>query len=128
MFDVSVNGDGIPSLLLSILLGASAFAAIGLALTSIIPSEDAAPAVTNAIFLPLYFVSDVFIVSDDTPQIIQTIGDLFPVKHLSLALQESFNPLDPDTPWPWEHWLVVAGWGLFGAVVTIRTFRWTPKR
>ena len=69
-----------------------------------------------------------FIVSDDTPAFIQTLGDLFPVKHLSLALQESFDPFDPDTPWPWEHWLVIAGWGIVCAVITVRTFRWIPKR
>ena len=101
---------------------------MGLALTTIIPSEDASPAVTNAIFLPLYFISDVFIVGVDTPEFIQRIGDVFPVKHLSNALQESFDPLATSAPFPWENWLVIAAWGVVAAVITLRTFRWTPRR
>ena len=128
LFSVSLNVNGIPSLLITLLIGAFSFAAIGLALTSIIPSEDAAPAVTNAIFLPLYFISDVFIVGADTPTFIQRIGDIFPVKHLSNALQESFDPFAESAPFPWENWLVIAAWGVVAAVITLRTFRWTPRR
>ena len=128
LFDVSLNAEGIPSLIITVFIGAVSFAAIGLALTSIIPSEDAAPAVTNAIFLPLYFISDVFIVGQDTPTFIQRIGDFFPVKHLSNALQESFNPLSTGTPFPWQNWLVIAAWGIVCAVIALRTFRWTPRR
>lgn len=128
LFSVSLNVNGIPSLLITLLIGAFSFAAIGLALTSIIPSEDAAPAVTNAIFLPLYFISDVFIVGGDTPTFIQRIGDIFPVKHLSNALQESFDPFAESAPFPWENWLVIAAWGVVAAVITLRTFRWTPRR
>jgi len=129
LFGVSLNIDGIPSLLISVFIGAVSFAAVGLALTSIIPSEDASPAVTNAIFLPLYFISDVFIVGvDSTPEFIQTIASFFPVKHLSNALQESFDPLATSAPFPWQNWLVVAAWGVVCAVITLRTFRWTPRR
>lgn len=127
LFDVSLNANGVPSLLITVFLGAFAFSAIGLALTSIIPSEDAAPAVTNAIFLPLFFVSDVFIVTDDE-SFLQRVGNLFPVKHLSNALQESFDPFADAAPWPWGHWLVIAGWGLVCAMITLKTFRWTPNR
>lgn len=128
LFSVSLNANGIPSLLITLLVGAFSFAAIGLALTTIIPSEDAAPAVTNAIFLPLYFISDVFIIGADTPAFIQRIGDIFPVKHLANALQESFDPFAESAPFPWENWLVIAAWGAVAAVVTLRTFRWTPRR
>ena len=127
VFDVSVNGVGVFSLIVSVLIGAAAFSAIGLALTAIIPSESAAPAVTNAIVLPLYFISDVFIVGDK-PAVLTTIADLFPIQHLASALGESFDPFVTSTPWPVDHWAVVAGWGLFGLVAATRTFRWTPNR
>ena len=127
-FEVALNGASIPALIISLLLGAGSFAMIGLALTTIIPSEDAAPAITNAIMLPLYFVSDVFIAGDDVPGWIQTVGNLFPVRHLSHALQESFNPVIEGTPMPWNHWLVIVAWGAFGTVVTLTRFRWTPNR
>ncbi len=128
LFGVSLNASGIPSLIISVLVGAASFAMIGLALTTIIPSEDAAPAVTNAVMLPLYFISDVFISGDQVPQWVQTIGNIFPVRHLSHALQESFDPFAEGTPLPWNHWLVIAAWGGFAAVVTLTRFRWTPRR
>ena len=132
LFDVSLIIDGIPSLIITILIGAASFAAMGLALTSIIPSEDAAPAVTNAIFLPLYFISDVFIPpgasSGGEDSFLSRVADFFPVKHLANALQDSFDPFIEGTPFPWENWVVIAIWGAVGAVVTLTSFRWTPKR
>ncbi len=128
LFGVSLNASGIPSLVITLLIGASSFAMIGLAMTVIIPSEDAAPAVTNAIMLPLYFISDVFISGDQVPSWVQTVGNLFPVRHLAHSLQESFDPFAEGTPMPWNHWLVIAAWGAFAAAVTLSKFRWTPNR
>ncbi|MFT7600792.1 MAG: ABC-2 type transport system permease protein [Acidimicrobiales bacterium] len=126
LFDVSLQAKGVPALLISLVVGTATFSALGLALATIIPSVNAAPAITNAIALPLYFVSDVFIISDDSPRVINTIGNLFPIKHLGGALQESFNPFIEGTPMPWGHWAVIAGWGLVGAIVSVTRFRWTP--
>ena len=128
LFGVSVVAVGVVPMLISILLGAAAFSSLGLALTAIIPSEDAAPAVTNAIALPLYFISDIFIVSESGLGWITDVANFFPVIHLGKALSESFNPFVTETPWPWKHWLVIAGWGLFGLLVTRFKFRWTPSR
>ncbi len=128
LFGVSVQMSGLPSLVVTLLVGSTAFVAIGLALTTIITSEDAAPAVTNAVMLPLYFISDVFIVGDQTPSWVQTVGNLFPVRHLSLALRQSFDPFVEGTPFPWDHWLVIGGWGAVSAIITLRWFRWTHRR
>ncbi|MEM7337610.1 MAG: ABC transporter permease [Actinomycetota bacterium] len=127
VFDVDVNASGVPSLIISVFVAAASFSALGLALTSIIPSENAAPAITNAIVLPLYFISDVFIVGEK-PEWMATVADIFPIQHTASALQESFDPFADTTPWPWDHWLIVAAWGLFGLVVTLATFRWTSAR
>ena len=128
LFDVTLYSAGIPNLLISLILGAAAFSALGLALTVIIPNEKAAPAVTNMVALPLYFVSDVFIpTSDDTPRLITLIGDLFPIKHLSLALGQTFDPVIDGTPMAWKHWAVIAAWGAFGTLVAVRRFSWTPR-
>jgi len=128
LYGVELQWATLPSLIVSLLLGAMAFAAIGLALTVIIPSEDAAPAVTNAVFLPLYFISGVFIPDTEVPSWVTTVGNFFPVSHLNQALQESYNPFADGAAWPWNHWLVIAGWGLVGAVITSLKFRWTPNR
>src|SRR5215207_7391363 len=61
VYDVSLPDQTIPAVLVTLAVGAAAFSCLGFALTTIIPSEDAAPAVTNALLLPLYFISGVFI-------------------------------------------------------------------
>jgi ABC-2 type transport system permease protein len=128
LYGVGLSLSAVPSLAVTLLIGASSFAAIGLALTTIIPSEDAAPAVTNAIMLPLYFISDVFIAGDQVPDWIRAVAGLFPIRHLSNALQDSFDPFADGPPLPLAHWLVIATWGVVGLVVTLRWFRWTPRR
>jgi len=128
LYGVQLQFETLPSLLISLLIGAMSFSAIGLALTRIISSEDAAPAVTNAIFLPLYFISGVFVPDSEVPSWVGDVGKLFPVSHLNKALQESFNPFASGAAWPWDHWLVVAGWGIVGAAITLKTFRWIPSR
>lgn len=127
LFDVSVRWEGVPALLVTLVLGAAAFCAMGLALTTVIPSVSAAPAITNAIVLPLYFVSEVFLVTDgEGPRIIEVIGDIFPVKHLVSALFESVDPLATGWALPLGHWAVLVAWGALGAVVAVTRFRWTP--
>jgi ABC-2 type transport system permease protein len=127
VFDVSVFAAGVPNLLVTLVVGAAAFCALGLAFTVIIPNEKSAPAVTNMIVLPLYFVSDVFIPTDaDTPRVITFVGDLFPIKHLALALGRTFEPGIDGVPLSWGHWAVVVGWGAVGALVALRHFRWVP--
>ena len=127
-YDVTLNLDSVPALLITIVIGAASFSALGLALTAVCPSEEAAPAVTNAIMLPLYFISDVFIPGDQVPDSISTIASLFPVQHMSRAMQASFDPFVEGTPWPWEHWLVIGAWGVAGTIVAATSFRWTPRR
>ena len=128
LFGVTFNLDTLPTFVISLIIATASFAALGLAITAIIPSQDAAPAITNFIVLPLYFVSDVFLITDDqTSGVIKWAGDVFPVKHLARSLQDSFNPLADSISIPWTDWAVMAAWGGFGVVVASRTFRWTPR-
>lgn len=133
LFSVYVNPVGIAPLIISIIVGAACFSALGLAVTALIPSEDAAPAITNAIVLPLYFISDVFIPpqssdGSDPGGFVSTLGSIFPVKHLANALTDTFDPLATTTQWPWIHWLALIIWGIVGAIATQLFFRWTPRR
>jgi ABC-2 type transport system permease protein len=114
----------LPVLLGVVVLGAATFAALGLAMAGLIPNAHAAPALVNAIVLPLYVVSDVFI-PIDAGSPVATLADLFPVRHLALALQAVWQPatlsLDPvDLAW-------LVGWGVLGLAVALRTFSWEPR-
>ena len=54
-----------------------------------IPNEDAAPAYTNAVFLPLIFISGVFYSADDLPEALKAIAEVLPLKHLIDGLSEA---------------------------------------
>lgn len=128
LYDVDVPGETFGAFVLTVVVGAAAFCALGLALTVAIPNADAAPAVTNGTILPLLFISDVFIPLQDPPGWLDFLGDLFPVKHFSEALQASYNPYTDGAGFEWGHLAVVAAWGIAGALVAVRFFTWEPRR
>ena len=128
-YSVDVPSGTLPAFLLSLVVGAAAFAALGLATTAFIPNAEAAPAVVNAIILPLLFISDVFIpLRDGAPVWLGLAGDVFPVKHLSIALQSAFDPFEQGSGLRLENLAVIAAWGIAGAIVAVRRFRWEPSR
>ena len=101
-------------------LGVVCFAALGVAFSHAIPNEDAAPAYTNAIFLPVIFISGVFYSSDDLPDALKAIAEVLPLKHLIDGLSEAIV----GGGHAGTAALVVAGWTVAGLVLAVRFFRW----
>lgn len=126
-YGVSLPGRTLPGFVLALLVGTAAFSCLGIALTGVIPSTSAASAITNAIVLPLYFVSGTFFPSESIPPFLTAVADVFPIKHLAAALFTSFDPATTGTGVATGDLAVVAVWGLVGAVVATRTFRWAPR-
>ena len=111
--------------LVTLLVGAAAFCALGLAATAVIPNADAAAPVVNAIILPLEFLSGIFIpFGNNTPAWILWIAKVFPVRHFVLAMQAGFI----GTAFSWTDVLVVAAWGVGGMLLAIRFFSWEPRQ
>jgi ABC-2 type transport system permease protein len=102
-------------------LGVICFAALGVAFSHAIPNEDAAPAYTNAVFLPLIFISGVFYSSDDLPDALRAIAEALPLKHLIDGLSHAIVGGGPNAA---TAALVVAGWAIAGIVIAVRFFRW----
>jgi ABC-2 type transport system permease protein len=132
-FGIAFYGADIPTgtLLLRfvvvVIAGGMSFAALGLATTAAVPNADAAPAVVNAIILPLLFLSGIFIPIDSTsPAWIRTIGSIFPVKHFTDAMRAGFygSPI----AFEWHDVLILAAWGLAGLVLAARFFSWEPRK
>jgi ABC-2 type transport system permease protein len=114
------------SFLAAMALGGLAFAGLGVGLTGLIRREEGASAVLNAIYLPMLFVSGSFFSKAAFPGFVQSIADLLPLTYfielvaaVTLRGQEIWDrPLDVA---------VIAAWGLAGAIVARRTFRWAPS-
>ena len=127
-YDVDVPTGTMPAFAVALVVGAASFSSLALATTAIIPNADASPAVVNAITLPLLFISDVFIPPGEAPDWLITIADLFPIKHLSLALQTAVNPFETGSGFELAHLAVIAAWGVGGVLVAVRFFSWEPRR
>lgn len=127
-YDVTLPTGTIPGILVTLVVGAFAFSCIGFALTTIIPSEDAAPAVTNATVLPLYFISGVFIPESEIPDGVLRVADLFPIRHFFEAFYTAWDPSTTGTGIEWGDLAVVAAWGLAALAIAAWRFRWEPRR
>jgi ABC-2 type transport system permease protein len=110
--------------ILTLLVGAGCFAAIGLAVSGIVPNEDAGPPIVNAVILPLLFLSGIFFATDNAPPWVDWVGRIFPVKHLVDAMRASYL----GAPFHWSDVLVMAIWLVGAVLVASRTFRWEPDR
>lgn len=127
-YDVSVPTETMPAFIVSTLVGAATFSALGLAITCVIPNAEASPAVVNASILPLQFISGIFIPLDRAPDWLPKVADLFPVKHFADTMQTAFSPFTIGSGFEWDRLGVLALWGIAGVVLASKYFSWEPRR
>ena len=124
-FRVSVAG-GVLQLLAVLLAGAAAFVPLGLILGSLTSSMRTAPAVTNAIFFPLIFVSGAAVPFAMLPGWVQEVGRFVPATYLVEALQavmvrgESWAALGAPLS-------ILLCTGLVGGGLSAWLFRWESR-
>ena len=106
-------------------LGAACFAGLGIAVTRFVPNAEGSSAVVNAIYLPVLFLSGAFFPVHGLPEFLQWFADALPLTHLLDAMRAVFihGGIGRDEL---QGLLVVVLWGVGGAVVALRTFRWEP--
>jgi ABC-2 type transport system permease protein len=108
------------------MIGAAAFSCLGIALTALIPSQDAAAPIVNALLLPLYFLSGIFIPDDELPSGVIEFANHFPIRDFFQAFFTAYLP-GGGSGLDWGNLVVVAIWGVAGLLLAIRFFRWTPR-
>lgn len=116
--------DDIGLAVLVFVIGIATFSALGLAVCALIRNADAAPAVANGVFLPMTFISGIFIPLDDAPRWLVILGDIFPLKHFAAPFGDAFNPLHTGRVLGWENLAIMGVWLVAGAVTVIRFFSW----
>ena len=115
-----------PALVVTAVVGALSFCCLGYALASVIGDQDAAQPITQAIMLPLYFVSGVFVAAASLPHWLVDVAAIFPVRHLAAALLVAYNPHTTGSGFATTDLLIVAAWGVGGLLVALRRFSWLP--
>lgn len=125
-FGAHIPARTAPALVLTVVVGALSFCCLGYALASVIRDQDAAQPITQAVMLPLYFISGVFVAAATLPHWLVDVAAIFPVRHLAAALLVAYNPHTAGSGFAGIDLLVVAGWGVGGLVIALRRFSWMP--
>jgi ABC-2 type transport system permease protein len=123
-------GVEVPNRLLSLLailvIGACAFAAMGLGLTALVRSAEGSSAVVNFVYLPMAIISGTFFTPKDYPAFLRAIAEVLPLTYFTRATRDVM--VRHHHLWSeWGALAVVVGWGLVGLIGAIRGFRWQPR-
>ncbi len=125
-YGVTLPSRTLPGVVLTAVVGSVTFVCLGFALTTAIKTEDAAQPMVQAIMLPLYFISGVFIPNVNLPTWLRDVAEVFPVQHLSDGLHHAFDPVTHGTGIVWSDLGVLALWMAAGLTVALVRFTWTP--
>ena len=114
------------SFVLTVVIGAAVFAALGTAIASVIRSAEGSSAVVNFILLPMAFLSGAFGPTHHYPAFLRAIGDVLPLKYFINLVNAVY--LHGHGVWTRPQDLaVLAAWGAAGLVFTVFKFQWEPR-
>ena len=111
-----------PAIVLTLVLAAASFCALGVAVASVIANAEAAPAVAQLVLFPLLFISGTYLPIHS--EMLNRIAGWLPVRPFNEALT---GPFAGHGGVDWRHLAVLAAWGAIGAFIAVRRFRWNPR-
>ena len=124
------DAQGWLTLIWIVLLGVPAGCVLGISITKIIPSANAAPAVIQAPFIILQFISGVFFTLASLPTWLQWVSGIFPLRWVAQGLRSVFLPDAYKLAEPGMNWqldiaaIVLAVWIVAGLGLAVLTFKW----
>jgi len=110
------------ALVVTLVLGAASFCALGVGVASLIRNSEAAPAVVQLVLFPLMFISGTY-----TPihsDLLNRVSGALPIRPFNEALLGSFAG---HAGLDWRNLGVLLAWGAVGTVVAVSRFRWDPR-
>ena len=114
------------SLFVVLVLGAVAFAAMGLGLTGYVRSAEGSSAVVNFVYLPMAIISGTFFTPKGYPSFLRAIADVLPLTYFTKLTREVM--VHDHHVWAETGSIgVVLLWGAIGLAAAIRGFRWEPR-
>jgi ABC-2 type transport system permease protein len=119
--------DNVGAFVVAVVVGMLCFSALGVAMSTLVPNQDAAGPIVSIIFFVLLFLSGLWFPLKPGSGLAQ-FSAYFPVHHFITAVFAPFNTQRGASPWAWHDLLVVAIWGLAGAIVAVRRWKWSPRR
>jgi ABC-2 type transport system permease protein len=127
-FGLRMRPLAIVGLVLVFVVASFTSSVLGLALTRAIPTVEAGVVVGTATLFPLLFISGVFFPIDGMPGPVQTVIDYLPFAPMAELVRGVFDPASSGLAIAPLPLAIVAGWGVIGLLLTVRTMRWEPRR
>jgi ABC-2 type transport system permease protein len=112
---------------IALLVGSVCFTALGIGASTLIPNQDAAGPMVSIVFFVLLFLSGLWFPLKHGSGLAEVSG-YFPIRPLLLAMFQPFDLIPGQSPWAWHDLMVVAIWGVVGAYLAVRRFKWEPRR
>lgn len=125
-YHVQLPSQWLP-LVLALLVGAICFAALGIGVSSLVPNQEAGGPLVNIAFFVLLFVSGMWFPILPSSGLAK-IATYFPIIHFFNAVVAPFYSAQGGSPWRWHDLGVLALWGIAGVVISLRRFRFEPRR
>lgn len=124
-YDIEPPAGFWPIALLVVVVGSLCWACVGYAVSGLVTSPEGAGPIVQVVMLPLQLISGIYFPASQLPDWLHTIAQLFPLVHLTDALQHAFLPGGAEVAW--GDLGVLALWGVGAALVAARTFSWLPR-
>lgn len=122
VFGVEVRGSLI-SLSLALLVGAAAFAGLGLLTAARPTSIEGVSGLMNAVMLPMWLFSGTFFASSRFPEFLQPLIQILPLTALNDALRAIMND-GATLASQWTEFLILVAWSVVTFVLALKFFKW----
>ena len=123
-FGTAPRLDGVFLLGCGLALGIICFAALGLAVSSVIKSAESASPITNAIYLPVVMISGIFDPTIGLPHWMSATASALPIKALAGVLEDAYTPA--RYAFPVADLGVLLAWAVLGGALAVWRFRRQP--
>ncbi|HEX7094834.1 MAG TPA: ABC transporter permease, partial [Acidimicrobiales bacterium] len=117
--------ERLPTLIAVLVTGACCASTWGIAMSGLVPNQEAAPAIINVVLFPLLFISGTF-ARVEPDSFLDRVAQFFPVWHFNRSLEWVFSEQASDGAWRPGYLLALGAWTVAGIVVSVTRFRWEP--
>jgi ABC-2 type transport system permease protein len=109
----------------SLLVWAVSFTAVGIGASTLIPNQESGAPVTSVVFFVLLFLSGLWFPIGAHSGLAK-FSSYFPVRHMILAVFASYGT--GASSWSGNDLLVMGIWAVAGVFVAARRWSWAPRR
>ncbi len=114
-------------LVVTLLVGGVCFSALGIAVSTLVPNQEAAGPVVSIGFFALLFLAGLWYPLRRGSAMARFSAYL-PVRPMITAVFRPFDLGTGGSGWAWHDIGVMAAWGAAATVVAVRRWRWAPRR